>query len=388
MKVGLFGSFYPNVDRSGTFSTGLTILLSSNPKVEEIIVYGPTNCEFPPIPRDNIRLVRCWTPNNFLSLIPAIFAMLQDRHKVDTYFFNIFLTFFGRSLFLNAFGLQIPVFISLVTRKRVVTYMHNFIETQEIDKLGYKKNRLVAHIASFIEHMLGRFTTLVAPLPSMKAILNWACKLKVESVFLPYMDAILPLELQRMSKSGYRHEAHNDQSTVLLFGSWGPQKDIIRPLKVLNDLIADGHNFNVLISGSINMNFRDYETLLIELFNGLPKDRFVMKLNVPEEEIAELFSSNGPIILPYLATGGASGVMSLSNFFGKRVIAYDSPQLREIDSLLGCNAIFVNGEDENSFKSAILSAINEVKRPLSALDIQTKLNLAKLSVDKLLSIFQ
>src|SRR5208282_6911549 len=75
---------------------------------------------------------------------------------------------------------------------------------------------------------------------------------------------------------------------------------------------------------------------------------------VPEAELLGVVVSHDLLILPYNATGGYSGAMSVGTYCGAGVIAYDLPQLRETAVELGVRPSFVMKNDVDAIVNEIL----------------------------------
>jgi hypothetical protein len=137
---------------SGPTTTALTATLTQGCQFGSLIVFAqlgsklPTNRSWP-----MVRLVPCWKREDPISLIRALRIMASHSREVDGFLFNTYLTMFGRSRMANAIGNLVPPTLALVSRKPVVVYMHNFLETQDVTELGYQPSSLQRFVVRLIE---------------------------------------------------------------------------------------------------------------------------------------------------------------------------------------------------------------------------------------------
>ena len=148
---------------------------------------------------------------------------------------------------------------------------------------------------------------------------------------------------------------------ILLFGAWGPQKDVVNLLNMLKTLSVTLKNFHVTMAGSINQNFPEYRGRISSIFMDLESERFSFIENPEESMIPELFINSDILILPYNAAGGYSAVMNVARLYCIKSIAYDIEELREIAKTVGGNVNFIMKDSIESLKEAIEGFIWEPK---------------------------
>lgn len=382
MKLVFFGTMLPLTERLASASTGMAILLSRNPHIESIHIYCQAGGKAPKgANSDKICLREPWQIDSPISLIKAMFHVAHEG-DADAFFFNQSLTMFGRKKLTNVMGLLIPTIVSKLTRKPVVVYMHNFIETEETKKLGYEPGILSRVTASFLEKLLVDNTTLIAPRSDQRTILEHKYKKPVKALLVPYVEGIQGLV---NSEAQDRQSPRNDaRVNVLLFGRWGPQKDLRGGLKMLAALVTAGCDISVTVAGDANSNFPEYEAIMPALLREFPSDRLSYIRDVPEEHVPELFRRSDILFLPYLASGGYSGVMNLGALYGLKIIAYDNPQLRENDALVGASTLFVSHDDMksiNDMRNAISEARIAVR--IEQTDLNHKLSASMKAMDEI-----
>lgn len=362
IRVGFFGSFYPHVDRLSTASTGLVTLLSMSEKIEKISVFSPLLSSTPNgLSTSKIRVIPSWSYDDPLSLIKTVIKMIKMKSDIDVYIFNIFLTSFGRSRIANVTGLLLPALLSKLTHKSVCTYMHNFIETQDIEKLGYEKKWLATRVASLLERRIANNTLLFVPLESQRLNLEALFHTKVHSVLIPYVEGVCSF----VCKADKLREPKSDATkplSFLLFGSWGPQKDLEGALRIFKELIDEGNDIRITVNGNINSNFLHYEEKIERIMAQLPSKYFMWTKDVPETMVSGLFVDSDVLFLPYNAAGGYSGVMNIGAFYGLHIVSYDISELRELDSIIHAGCTFVDPSRPDEVKRTLIEVARESRR--------------------------
>lgn len=358
-RIALFAAYYPMTSRAGGGATGLSLLLSQSPRLGQLVVYGPSGAESPPA-ADPARLVlrTVWAPDDWPSLLGALRQMTRDAPELDGYLFSITVTTFGKSAPVNGLGLLLPILVRALTGKPVVVIMHNFVETQDAAAAGYAYPPILLRVARFVERLVVTQTKTVVGLESQKRIVESTVGGTVTYVPMLFMDAVNsylsappPTRVGRSASGPVR---------VLLFGSWGPYKDMDGALTALRALVDRGEELEVTVAGAAHPHFPEYEARLEGWRRGLPGARFRFVGHVPEDGIRALFESHDVLLMPYLASGGFSGVMNFAALYGLPIIAYDEAQLRECARSLDASAQFIARGDVDGLASA-LGAVREAR---------------------------
>lgn len=383
MRVCIFGNYYPHFDRSATITTSLSFLISSSQPCSSVTVYGNKDSELPPVLFDsNVSLKKAWQTDDLISISKLFLDLLSDDSH-DIYIFNVFLTCFGRKPLSNFLGLLLPVSIGFLKRGRVITYMQNFLETQEIERLGYRAGKFTSFIVRMLEKALANCTQLITTLPSMSLRMEEVLKRKVGSLLIPYADAVLSYTMNKDMLTMPTDGNGRTIPTILLFGSWGPQKELPSALNMLSELLLqEPHSFKVIVAGSINSNFPEYERKLRYIISTLDNSVFNFLWNPPESQIASIFMNSDVALLPYNTTGGASGVLQLASFYSLDVVAYEAEQLKELNELIQGKVTFFPAHDVNGIKQFLSNV--KVKKPVQGKDFEYKIKLAYEAVMKLL----
>lgn len=360
LRLGVFGTFYPEAGMAGNSSTGLVAALAKGELSETVVVFSQYGASLPKGARwPGVKLVPCWKHDKASSLIRALRELLLHSPRVDGFLFNTYITAFGRSVVANATGLLLPASLALLTRKPVVVYMHNFLETQDANQLGYRPSRLQRWGVRFLERLLLRTTTVIVPLESQQATILRVFHTAPRRILVPFAE---PFGLiASLDEPPVTSSIPPDAPTrVLLLGHWGPQKDLLGAIEALLTAQERGGRFTVSITGAINVNFPAYRKEFDRVVARMDPRWFRFIGHVPESELLNVVDGHDLAILPYNATGGYSGAMSVGAYCGIGIIAYDLPQLRETAIELGIQPVFVTRGDTDSLAREILTFSDDV----------------------------
>ena len=353
-RIGFFGAFYPMTARAGGASTGMALLLAESPRLEGVVVFGPGGSTLPPgADPAHLEVIPAWEPDDLRRLLHALKEMTRRGTKVDGYLFSIYVTAFGKRSLVNAAGLVLPVVVGGLTKKPVVVFMHNFVETQDVEALGYRPSPIALRLARFLERLLVDRTVTVVGLESQKRIVESTVGGTVRFVPMRFTEAVHSWMSRPHAPPPRAPRDGSEPLRVLLFGSWGPQKDLEGALMSLDQLRNGGTSMQVTVAGGANPNFPDEVHRIEELRQRLPPEHFRFLGPVPESEVHVLFEGNDVLLLPYNASGGYSGVMNVAAGYGLPIISYDLPQLRECAELLHAEAHFVPPRDPRAIGNVL-----------------------------------
>lgn len=359
-NIAFFGSFYPRIDRLATTSVGMVYLISKCRNRPNVTVIGPKGSEIPENYASNVKIEPLWEYDDIPSIVRAFFFLFRRKKKYDLVFFNLILTSFGKRNLSNGIGLLIPPVYSILTHKRPVVYIHNLVETQSLEKLGYGNAYLSKKFAKMLEKIIFYTADIILPLESQRKTVERIYGMKVEQSLFVGVEGIW--SFKNYLSLHNRSDVNNlGKRRILLFGAWGPQKDIINLLKMLKTLSTTLKCFHVTVAGSINQNFPEYREKISNIFLELDSDRFSFIENPEENEIPELFINSDILILPYNATGGYSGVMNIARLYCIKIIAYDIDELREIAQVIGGDVDFIPRDNRENLERVLLDFVWEPK---------------------------
>ena len=332
MRIAYVGDFINHGKSLQTTGTPVVILLSLLKDVDLIDVFCPEENEKTEkfdLPK-KVKLCEFYRYDNSVSVL----RLLKIHwHNYDAVIFNMLPTGFGDRTLPNAFALIIPIISRIIFRKRNIKVIyHNSIFTNDIRKLGY--NSALDRIRSFFLWIVERalfknVVTFVLLDLYRKKIDDTIGKNKVRVLNGRYLEAITTLYINKGVDSGLVETEKTDIPTVLMHGSWGPQKNIELGLMALRELKREGEKFRLVISGGINHHFPEYKRKFQDLIHSYSDviDEYLGPIS--EKDIMKIFLEASLVVLPYNTPGGHSGVLEQAIFFEVPTIAIDFPEFRE-----------------------------------------------------------
>lgn len=353
-SIGVFGTFYPESGMAGTFATGLVLALAESGLLTSVVAFCQSGAVIPAGERwSNVQLRPCWKHDDPVSLLKAMLVLKSHSKALNGYLFNTYVTAFGRTSAANVVGLLMPPLLALLTGKPVVVYMHNFLETQDAVQLGYQPSRLQRWGVHLLEQILLRATRVVVPLESQRNSVSKAFRLTPRWILVPFTEPF-GLIASMAGPPVQRPIPPDTPARILLLGKWGPQKDLTGVLRTLRSVRDRGGQFTLSITGAINTRFPESQNEVNRVVATMDSRWFRFLGNVPENDLLNVVQNSDLVILPYNATGGYSGAMSVSAYCGLGIIAYDLPQLRETARGLGVEPVFVTKGDEGALAEEVL----------------------------------
>jgi glycosyltransferase involved in cell wall biosynthesis len=344
LKLGVFGTFYPEYNFVGNVTTPMVLGLAGLGCIDRIIVICQEGAKIPAeFSHDKIRLIPCWRHDDPLSLLAAARTVLKSSSDFDVLVFNTYVTGYGRGRLTNAIGLLLPSIIRRLSRVPTIVYMHNFVETQEVERLGYFPSRATRWVVRSLEKILLASSSVVVPLESQRTAIEMKLGVRPEVFFFPFLEGWLASKSLLASGQGFP-TVNARGRRVLLMGTWGPQKDLDGALRALNDVIAAGYDLEVTVIGEENRHFPGYLSSLSTVSFPSLKDRVRFAGSMSDEDLFRAVQSHDLLLLPYHATGGYSGAMNFAAVTGIPIIAYDHQSLREQAALLGEDVTFIPPE--------------------------------------------
>lgn len=181
--------------------------------------------------------------------------------------------------------------------------------------------------------------------------------------------------LYEISKKGLRNQRKvkrslglEDKSVLLFFGFVTPRKGIEHAMKAMPYILEKKPDVVLLIVGPTLEEkwdigatyFADLKRLVKEI--GVEKNIvFINRFVSDEFDISVYFTAADIVVLPYIETFGASGVIGLASIFGKPVITTASPS-REDEIVNGLTGILIPPGDSEAIANAVLDLLLKPKK--------------------------
>ena len=371
MRIAYVGNIHDHGTSLSTFGTAVVFLLGNVEKIDCLDIYCPKgknnffSLGFP----DKINIheyydeSKPWTILNILKI---------DFTTYDLVIFNMLPTSFGISNFVNIIGLLAPYILYKFKSVNVKLIFHNSTYTNNVKKLGYssKLDSLKIFFLSRVEKLL--FTTVPTYFPLqlyVKKLKTIIPNSKVKFLDAKYYEGLSTFYLNAHNGNNtFSNHNHNSEiKKILLHGHWGPQKNLELALSSLKKLRENGVKFFLTLSGKINVNFPSYSLLYTKIIDNYEEIIDEKTGYVEEKDMLALILRNDIVLMPYSASGGHSGVLSLAMTFEKTVVSILHEEFLEqaehYSNILFCS--------EYTFLSTLQEAISKVG---SESDVKTNIH--------------
>ena len=332
MKIAYVGDFINHGKSLQTTGTPVVILLSLLGEVDSIDVFCPEENEKVEkfeLPQ-NVNLYEFYRYDDSLSILRLLKIHWDDY---DAVIFNMLPTGFGNRTLPNALALIVPIALGIVFRQsNIKVIYHNSIFTNDIRRLGYNStfNRIRSFFLWKVEKTLFKNVATFVLLDLYKQRIDESIgKNKVRVLNGRYLEAITTIYLNKVMDAELVETEKTDIPTILMHGSWGPQKNIELGLIALKKLEREGTRFRLVISGGVNHHFPEYRRKFQELLHSYSDVIGEYLGPVTEKDIMKIFLEASLLVLPYNTPGGHSGVLEQGMFFEVPTIAIDFPEFRE-----------------------------------------------------------
>lgn len=333
MNIAYFGNIVGHGTALSQWGTGFIILASRIDFVKSIDIFCQRSEDSQPMGDygHKIRIFESFRPNKPINILSILSKF--KRSNYDLIIFNLIPTTFGNRNTTNIISLLMPLMTKYLTKKNVRMIYHNSIITNDPGKLGYSGifNRLRISLLRQLEIQLFRRVDVQVLLRAYKTTIDTAVPKNKVEVFEPrYLEGIPSLHINKNLTSDIATIRSTDGvPRVLLYGHWGPQKDLELALKSLQMARELNLNFHLTIGGGLNANFPKYK---VEFDNLLESHSNIINSYtgfVPEKDVQELFLQSDVLLMPYNTPGGQSGVLETAALFGLDILAIDFPEYRE-----------------------------------------------------------
>ena len=229
MKIAYVGDFINHGKSLQTTGTPVVILLSLLEEVELIDVFCPEenekveNFELP----QKVKLHEFYRYDDSVSIL-RLLKIRWDNY--DAVIFNMLPTGFGNRTLPNAFALIVPIALKIINRQsHVKVIYHNSIFTNDIRTLGYDSalDKIRSFFLGIVERTLFKNVATFVLLDLYKKRIDESIgKNKVHVLNGRYLEAITTLYLNKVMDAELVETKKTDIPTILMHGSWGPQKNI------------------------------------------------------------------------------------------------------------------------------------------------------------------
>lgn len=384
MKLAYVGDFFNHGGLLYTFGTSVVILLSLLNDVDSIDVFCPEENEETEefeLP-SKVKLFGFYRYDNVRSILRLLKVQWKNYNIV---LFNMLPTGFGNGTLSNATALLVPILlVKFLRQKNIRVIYHNSVFTNDVGTLGYNSafDKIRSFFLGIVEKSLFKNLDTFVLLDLYKERIDKSIgENRVRVLNSIYLEAITSIYINKVMDLEFLNVRKSDIPTVLMHGSWGPQKNIELGLSALKELKEKGIKFKLVISGGFNHHFPKYGRKFNELLY-LYSDIVDEYLGpIAERDIMKIFLNANLLLLPYNTPGGHSGVLEQAIFFEVPTIAIDFPEYREQVSD-SANVKLVNTESFSSVLATYLKSLEDRQN----INIRDKIIMASANVKELIEV--
>ena len=271
-------------------------------------IYAPEQPEQPELPGFTVR--RCWRVGALGNALRITNAVREIRP--DIVWFNLVYSTFGANPIAAFAGLCTPELVRAAGFRTHVT-LHHLMALCDLKHADIAFPRVYRSAGSIVTRSLLRADSVSVLLERYKHILQQQYGAKNIGV-RPHgtLGQPHPPDAALRPPNEFR---------MLAFGKWGRYKRLETPLEALSAVLSKVPNASLIIAGCDHPNRPGYLAQLTEKWGSNPHIKFLGYLD--EDKLEDVFRAAHVAVMPYLSSGGPSGVAHIAARFGLPIVAAD-----------------------------------------------------------------
>ena len=316
MKICLVTAFPPSRRGLNEYGYHIARELQRDPLLSLTILAD--DLEGPAEELEDFSVQRCWYHNRISN--PAWLLNAIRESRPDVVWFNLLFSTFGSRPTPAFFGLAVPVLTRMWGVYTHVT-LHHLMDNVDLRDAGVRHPRLYRWAGAIATRTLLMANSISVLLPAYRRTLME--KYRGENVhFRAHGILGARPEYPDFSRRG------NPQHRVVAFGKWGTYKRLELLIEAFNMVAPQLGNVRLIIAGADHPTRPGYVESVARRYSGASNIEFTGY--VPEERIAQLFSTASVMVMPYSSATGSSGVAHLACAFGVPIISAGISDFREM----------------------------------------------------------
>ncbi len=345
MRLCVVSPFPPEISGVGQYGWHLTAGLARTGRFEAITVLADQGRESgQPSPHPAVTVRHLWRRDDPGAVVALWRALRTDRP--DALWFNAGLTMFGRSRAANFLGLCLPA-LARRAGLRVVVTLHEVFEAARLRSLGLPNGRFTQAGAQAATHLLLGADAVGVTLRRYADLLHQRYGAR----------NVHHLPIGAYTRVGLApRPADAPPNDCLFFTSLAPHRGLEALLPAFQAARARYPEATLTIAGSEHPRFPGYSEQARADARGLPGVRWLGPRG--EAEVHALFAQTRVVVVPYLATTGASSVLSRAAALGRPVIASDLPDLRATAEEVGLRVVWTPPGDAAALARALVELLD------------------------------
>ncbi len=316
MKICLVSAFPPSRRGLNEYGYHIARELQRDPLISVTVLADQLDA--PAEELEDFTVYRCWAHNK-LSNPPRLLSIIREI-RPNVVWFNLLFSTFGSQPIPAFFGLAIP---ALTRMSRIYTHvtLHHLMDNIDLKDAGVRHPKLYRWAGSMATRTLLMANSISVLLPAYRRTLME--KYRGENVhFRAHGILGARPEYPDFSRRG------NPEHRIVAFGKWGTYKRLELLLESFAQVSRQMPNLRLIIAGANHPMTPGYVESVSARYAKSPNIEFTGY--VPEDGIAELFSTASVMVMPYSSATGSSGVAHLACEFGVPIICADIPDFREM----------------------------------------------------------
>lgn len=313
MHLAIISPFPPTITGVGQYGFHITRSLANSGFFKQINVLssGSKASEFPDL--RSTKIENAWQPNQ-ANARQNILARVKQLDP-DLVWFNVRMGMFGKSPWLNMNGLAAIMQLRSMGYPTVVT-LHEMIESADLRGLNAPGGMLAPFGARLLTDMATQADIVCLTMRSHADLIS-SKRPDVDCVHIPLGAYHEPVLLDEPEKP-----------ELLLFNMLAPFKGVELLLEAFSSLKPEFPDLRLTIAGEEHPRFPGYPQALRRRFEGIKDVRWTGK--VADEDVKHLFQRAQIVVLPYLASTGASSVLYQAATWGRAVTASNLGEIRTL----------------------------------------------------------
>jgi glycosyltransferase involved in cell wall biosynthesis len=289
----------------------------------DVYEHGPESRNQPELPGFKVR--RCWQVDA-VSNMPRIMGAVREI-RPDIVWFNLVYSTFGTNPIAAFAGLCIPELVRAAGFRTHVT-LHHLMDLCDLQHADISFPRVYRKAGSIATRLLLRADSVSVLLERYRHMLQQeygASNIGVR----PHGTLGRPHRPDETLRPA-------NEFRMLAFGKWGRYKRLETPLEALDTVLSRIPGASLIIAGCDHPNRPGYLAGLKEKWGANPRIKFLGYLD--EDELDQAFRTAHVAVMPYLSSGGPSGVAHIAARFGLPIVAAnvdDFVRLAEEEGLAG-----------------------------------------------------
>jgi len=269
-------------------------------------IYAPEQADQIELPGFTVR--RCWrvgAVGNALRILSAVREL-----RPDIVWFNLVYSTFGTNPVAAFAGLCIPELVRAAGFRTHVT-LHHLMALCDLHHADISFPRVYRFAGSIATRSLLRADSMSVLLERYQSMLKQEYGAQNIGV-RPHGTLGRPHPPNAALRPA-------NEFRMLAFGKWGRYKRLETPLDALSEVLSKVPGASLIIAGCDHPNRQGYLAGLKEKWGSNPRVKFLGYLD--EDQLEDVFRAAHVAVMPYLSSGGPSGVAHIAARFGLPIMA-------------------------------------------------------------------